>query len=53
MWTETVLVAFATKSTTAGAVPAAGVTLDAAGNVYGVTAKGGSSNDGVAFELTP
>jgi uncharacterized repeat protein (TIGR03803 family) len=53
MWTETVLLPFATKTTAAGAVPAAGVTLDASGNLYGVTAKGGSSNDGVAFELTP
>jgi uncharacterized repeat protein (TIGR03803 family) len=29
-----------------------GLTKDAAGNLYGVTGLGGSSNDGVVFEIT-
>jgi uncharacterized repeat protein (TIGR03803 family) len=37
---------------TDGAVPVAGVTLDASGNVYGTTSSGGSSSYGTVFELT-
>jgi len=30
-----------------------GITMDAAGNVYGTTAYGGSYNDGIVYELVP
>ena len=33
--------------------PEAGLIFDAAGNLYGTTGKGGTSNTGTAFELTP
>ena len=35
-----------------GANPQAGLTADAAGNLYGTTANGGANSDGTAFELT-
>ena len=34
-------------------LPSAGVTLDAAGNIYGTGYIGGQFNDGVVFELSP
>lgn len=59
-WTETVLYTF--NATTDGGYPSAGVTLDAAGNVYGTTQLGGDVNCfnvgyapygcGVVFKLT-
>src|ERR1700730_4189931 len=37
-----------------GATPQAGLTLDAAGNLYGTTAAGGAlHNNGTVFELSP
>ncbi|MBZ5570821.1 MAG: hypothetical protein LAO09_02950 [Acidobacteriia bacterium] len=36
-----------------GARPAEGVTFDAAGNMYGVTSKGGTFNRGAVYELSP
>jgi len=49
--TETVLYSF--KGATAdGGYPPAGVTLDAAGNIYGTTWKGGAVNLGTVFELS-
>ncbi len=36
-----------------GTDPLAGLTLDAAGNLYGTTYAGGANADGVVFELTP
>jgi uncharacterized repeat protein (TIGR03803 family) len=36
-----------------GAEPLAGLTLDAAGNLYGTTYYGGAYGDGVVFQLTP
>ena len=36
-----------------GADPDAGVTLDAAGNVYGTTNFGGANGDGAIFKLAP
>ncbi len=38
---------------TDGAIPAAGVTLDSAGNIYGTTSDGGATGGGVVFEITP
>ncbi len=54
-WTETVLHSFHGKD---GSTPVAGVIFDAAGNLYGTTAEGGSSANcgsgcGVVFELMP
>jgi hypothetical protein len=62
-WTEQVLHRF-TKTETDGKSPWAGVTLDAAGNLYGTTQKGGivtvtgcidgeGQGCGVVFKLTP
>jgi uncharacterized repeat protein (TIGR03803 family) len=36
-----------------GSLPESGVTLDAAGHVYGTTAGGGESNYGTVYRLTP
>ncbi len=36
-----------------GASPAAGVTLDASGNLYGTTSLGGPANAGVVYKLAP
>lgn len=47
--TETVLHAFSGKD---GVSPSLTVTFDSAGNIYGITAEGGSSNNGTVFELT-
>jgi uncharacterized repeat protein (TIGR03803 family) len=63
-WTETVLHAFAGVTSTGhdGAVPAGGLVIDAAGNLYGTTAYGGSGDCvlagikggcGTVFELEP
>lgn len=50
-WSESVLYRFGALPD--GEYPRAEVTLDAAGNVYGTTSEGGSSADGIVFELTP
>jgi hypothetical protein len=62
-WTETVLYRFSGEAD--GAVPAAGLVLDQAGNLYGTASEGGNVNDslcvagsltlgcGVVFELSP
>jgi uncharacterized repeat protein (TIGR03803 family) len=59
-WTETVLHVFHSYAGGAGGyVPFSGVVLDAAGNLYGTTAKGGSSihcngfGCGVVYKLSP
>lgn len=49
--TETVLYSFA--GIPDGANPVAGVTLDAAGNLYGTTDNGGTSGLGTVFKLAP
>jgi uncharacterized repeat protein (TIGR03803 family) len=49
-WTENVLYSFSGND---GFQPAAGVVLDASGNIYGTTVNGGVAGTGVAFELTP
>lgn len=48
---ETVLYAFTGGAD--GGNPYGGVTLDAAGNIYGTTMGGGTGNAGVIFKLTP
>jgi len=49
-WTETVLYSFSGPD---GYTPFSGVVFDNAGNLYGTTLYGGSSGDGVLFELSP
>ena len=49
-WTENILVIF---NDTNGLGPVGGLTLDAAGNLYGTTLGGGSGGWGIVFELTP
>jgi uncharacterized repeat protein (TIGR03803 family) len=51
-WTENVLHSF-NNNRTDGANPMAGLIFDAAGNLYGTTELGGTSNTGTVFELTP
>jgi uncharacterized repeat protein (TIGR03803 family) len=48
-WAETVLYRFTGGSD--GATPEAGLTFDTAGNLYGTTIYGGSSDDGTIFQL--
>jgi uncharacterized repeat protein (TIGR03803 family) len=50
-WTETVLYSFRDQED--GARPFAGLTFDRAGNMYGATSIGGTSNGGTVFQLTP
>ena len=49
-WHETVLHAFRDHP---GSLPYAGVTFDAAGNIYGTTSGDSNSTFGSAFEITP
>jgi len=49
-WTYAVLHSFGLDD---GAGPEAGLTFDAAGNLYGTTTYGGNGNAGTVFELTP
>jgi uncharacterized repeat protein (TIGR03803 family) len=49
--TETVLHSFTGGAD--GGIPAAGLTQDSAGNLYGTTFLGGASGNGVVFKLTP
>jgi hypothetical protein len=51
VWTEVVLYSFPNGGFDAR-VPRAGVVFDAAGNLYGTTTSGGTSNLGAVFELT-
>jgi uncharacterized repeat protein (TIGR03803 family) len=50
-WTESVLYSFGTG--TDGAIPIAGVSLDAADDLYGTTSAGGAYGYGTVFQLTP
>ncbi len=50
-WTETVLYNFSGGND--GAQPYGGVIFDTAGNLYGTTYLGGTSNAGTVYELTP
>jgi len=49
---ESVLYSF-NGGTTDGDGPRAGLIMDSAGNLYGTTSAGGSSNDGTVFKLSP
>ena len=51
-WTETILYTFPIAKT-GNSGPAAGVIFDQAGNLYGTTEGGGTSDEGTVFELTP
>jgi uncharacterized repeat protein (TIGR03803 family) len=50
-YTESVLYSFSGGSD--GAYPYASLILDAAGSLYGTTTRGGASQDGVVFKLSP
>lgn len=50
-WTNSVLYSFTGKAD--GGAPFAGLTIDASGSLYGVTAYGGTLNIGTVFKLTP
>jgi uncharacterized repeat protein (TIGR03803 family) len=52
-WTEKVLRSFSITGTPDGQHPVGTMVLDAAGNLYGVTASGGSGGGGTFFELSP
>ena len=50
--TETVLHSFGSV-TNDGAYPYAGLVMDASGNLYGTTSRGGAYSDGTVFKITP
>jgi len=50
-WTESVLYSFTGGNDGGG--PVGGLVFDAVGNLYGATTAGGTSGNGVVFELTP
>lgn len=50
-WTQTVIYTFTAGSD--GGNPSAGVIFDAAGNLYGTTSSGGTSDYGTVFRLSP
>lgn len=52
-WKETVLYRFMGKAAHDGALPSAGLTFDGQGALYGTTYKGGDSDFGTVFKLTP
>jgi uncharacterized repeat protein (TIGR03803 family) len=52
-WTETVLHAFVSQTTTDGQGPAGSLAIDKAGNLYGVTVQGGTASLGTVFEVSP
>jgi uncharacterized repeat protein (TIGR03803 family) len=53
-WTPTTLYNFCPNTGCPdGEAPSAGVTFDAAGNLYGTTYEGGTGNAGVVYQLSP
>jgi uncharacterized repeat protein (TIGR03803 family) len=53
IWKVTGLYSFHADSLTDGSFPFGGVTIDAAGNLYGTTDGGGTYGSGTVFELSP
>jgi uncharacterized repeat protein (TIGR03803 family) len=57
VWTETVLYSFCSQYNGSfcldGQTSRAGLVMDEAGNLFGATEYGGTSNQGVVFQLTP
>jgi uncharacterized repeat protein (TIGR03803 family) len=51
LWKPSIIHAF--QGGADGANPVGGVTVDALGNVYGTTTAGGTTNDGIVFQLSP
>ncbi|HEY7099028.1 MAG TPA: choice-of-anchor tandem repeat GloVer-containing protein [Terriglobales bacterium] len=51
-WTQSVIHTFA-GGIADGANPTGGLTMDAAGNLYGSTGSGGTHNAGIVFKLSP
>lgn len=53
-WTETVLYNFCSQPECAdGNTPHGGLIVDSSGNLYGTTTFGGTSTEGIVFELSP
>jgi uncharacterized repeat protein (TIGR03803 family) len=52
-WTETILYSFNSYGSGDGAEPYGALLLDSAGNLFGTTKLGGTSNNGTVFELSP
>ncbi len=52
-WTFTKLYTFQSSSSTDGSNPYGTLIFDHAGNLYGTTVGGGTSNEGTVFELSP
>jgi uncharacterized repeat protein (TIGR03803 family) len=52
-WTENVLYSFNPNNGTDGINPCAGLIIDAAGNLYSTTSRGGTYGGGTVFELMP
>src|SRR5205823_5054355 len=53
-WTQTILYSFcANTDCKDGEIPAGPLTMDLAGNLFGVAASGGANGDGVIFKLVP
>ncbi len=52
-WTETVLHAFVSQTTSDGQGPGGALAIDSAGNLYGLTVQGGTAGLGTVFEVSP
>jgi uncharacterized repeat protein (TIGR03803 family) len=52
-WTEKILHRFVTNGVDGVYPGLGGLTFDASGNLFGTTSGGGSSNNGIVFEITP
>jgi uncharacterized repeat protein (TIGR03803 family) len=52
-WTESVIYNFQGGGSADGAYPVGGLTMDAAGNIYGLTTAGGANGCGTVYRLTP